>query len=346
MKDINWEDPYKKKAVGIDHSRGENEFHHGSQDSFANRFLEKNRGGDQVSYRAAESNDRYSDQYLASPEKMKPAYGQAQDSHSHFQQPPVQPVYPQQAPVQPGYTQEPPPGYYQPPMPAYHVSPSNSGTPHAPWRFLDLKNKKQTGDLYKKILTYNKKTESNAFCFTSSTPREGVTTILTNLVDYIRNQGSTKQVLVIDANLTSPNLDSVFGLPSNCSGLKDVLNRRIDIQSALYPIGQSISVLCSGNQDKYSQGSLEPDDFLQLVNSCKQLADYILIDCPPVLSASDAFSVLPAADISFLVLQAVQVRRQVAEKALALLQNNECELGGAILNRVQQVIPSWVYRYI
>ena len=336
MKDMTWEDTYKRRPARMGYSQGERESHHRSQNPFADRYLEK-KHGHQESFNEPEQGPNYSDKYLGASKNPNSAHEHhSQELHYHFQQPPVQPVYPQ----------EPQSGYYQTSEPVYQAYPPNNSASHTQWRFLDLRNKKQTGDLYKKILTYNKKSESNVFCFTSSTPREGVTTILTNLVDYIKNQGSSKRVVIIDANLNSPDLNNVFGLPPNCSGLKDVIHRRIDIQSALCPIGQNISVLCSGNDDGYSQGSLEPDDFLQVVNACKQFADYILIDCPPVLSASDAFSVLPAANVSFLVLQAVQVRRQVAEKALALLQNNECELGGAILNRVQQVIPSWVYRYI
>ncbi len=209
-----------------------------------------------------------------------------------------------------------------------------------------MKSKKQTGDLYKKVLGYNKLSQSNSFCFSSSTAGEGVTTILANLVNYIKNQGTERSVIVIDANLDSSDQNEIFGLPVNSFGLKDVLDNRVDIQSALFPVAPGISVMGSGSPKEYRHGGIEPDQFLKVVNSCKQFADYVLIDCPPILSSSDAFSVAPAADITFLIVQAVKVRRQVAERGISALQNSECELGGIIMNRVQQVIPSWVYKYI
>ena len=214
------------------------------------------------------------------------------------------------------------------------------------WRFFNLKAKKQTGDLYKKILNINRKNNAKVFCFTSASPKEGVTTIIANLLDYVKQQRSAKQVLVIDANVSHPVLSSVFGLPSNCYGLRDVMARRVTLQSVLIPVESDIRVLCCGRESQYDKKNFEPEEFYRLLRDCRQFSDFIFIDCPPVLSSSDALAVAPAADVSFLILQAVKTRRQVAEKVLSALQNNECEMGGVILNRVQQVIPSWLYRFI
>lgn len=214
------------------------------------------------------------------------------------------------------------------------------------WDFFDLKSRKQTGDLYKKILSYRKKSSHRTFCFTSSTSKEGVTTILTNLANYIRNQGNQHHVLLIDANLGSPGMNQVFGIPAHRPGLIEVLERKIDLESVLVSVGDNMSVLCSGNVEKFRRNSINPEEFFKLTQACKTFADYLLVDCPPVLVSSDVFSVAPASDITFLVVQAVKVRRQVAEKGINELRNNECEIGGIIMNRVQQVIPGWVYRFI
>lgn len=214
------------------------------------------------------------------------------------------------------------------------------------WHFFDLKSRKQTGDLYKKILSYNKKNSYKAFCFTSTTPNEGVTTILANLTHYIRYQGSGHHVLLVDANLDSPGLNNIFGIPAHSPGLIEVLERKIDLESVLVPVGGNISVLCSGNIGNTKPNSLDPEKYFNLIQECKALADYLIIDCPPILVSSDVFSVAPASDITFLVVQAVKVRRQVAEKGISELRNNECEIGGIIMNRVHQVIPAWVYKFI
>ena len=243
---------------------------------------------------------------------------------------------------------------YQSPGGAGTIPPphySNSGYPggnqyQTQWRFLDLKNRKQTGDLYKRILSENRKKTSKAFCFTASHSSEGVTTVLANLIAYIKGQGGGKRTVVIDANVANPGLGNIFGLPKNCPGVMDLLGNGINLQSVLQPVWPNIWVLCSGDPRQYGRKNFDPEDFSSVVKACQNFADFVFIDCPPVLSSSDALSVAPAADITFMVLQAEKVRRQVAEKSISVLHNNECELGGVILNRVRQVIPSWVYKYI
>lgn len=217
------------------------------------------------------------------------------------------------------------------------------------WRYLDLRNKKQTGDLYKKILFYNKKKsdkekkEYKAINFVSSRKGEGVTTILANLLAYVENQ--RKNVLVIDANLQWPGLNAVFNVPNNTPGLSDVFNNQASLQSAIVQLSPSMAFLSAGSGRKGGT-SLEQDHFADLLKFCRKSYDFIFIDCPPVLSSTDALSIAPAADLSFLVLQSAGVQRPVIERAKILLQNDECEIGGVILNRVQQVIPYWLYRFI
>lgn len=214
------------------------------------------------------------------------------------------------------------------------------------WNFLDLKNRKQTGDLYKRILYYNKKNGSKTFCLTSSRPREGVSTILANLVDYIRHQATDKTILVIDANLQHPNLHQIFSIPRNSYNIDDIFKNRVGVQDAFIPISSNIFVLPCGDSSRNRSENLEPENFLKLLDECKQMFDYILIDCPPVLSSSDSLSVAPAADISFLIIESIKVQRPVAQKAVSILQDNECKIGGVVLNRVIQVIPNWVYKFI
>lgn len=213
------------------------------------------------------------------------------------------------------------------------------------WNMLDLKNKKQTGDLYKKILYLNKKNDAKAFCFTCTRGKEGVSTILANLVDYIRNQASNKKILLIDANTQSPHLGKIFNMSGLQYGLIDVLDKRIGLRDAIAAITSNIFLLnCSVNSNV--SGNLEPEKLMALLKESRDLFDYILIDCPPVLSSADSLAIAPAADITFLVIQSIKVQKPVAQKTIKLLQDNECEIGGVVLNGVQQVIPNWVYKFI
>lgn len=214
------------------------------------------------------------------------------------------------------------------------------------WKFLDLRNKKQTGDLYKKTLYYNKKKDYKVFNFISSRAREGTSTIVANLINYINFQAKEKKILVIDTNFQSPSLHRIFNISKDTYGLIDIFNSRVGINEAITPISSNIFLLCCGNGNTRINDNIEQEKILKLLNYCRQKFDYIVIDCPPVLSSADALSIAPAADLTFLILESAKVQKPVVEKAKILLQNDECEIGGVILNRVQQVIPGWVYKFI
>ncbi|CCK81807.1 CpsD/CapB family tyrosine-protein kinase [Desulfobacula toluolica] len=214
------------------------------------------------------------------------------------------------------------------------------------WRFLNLKNKKQTGDLYKKILFFNKKNTFKVFNFVSSRSKEGVSTILANLAYYANSQTAKKNILIIDTNLQSPKLHSIFKIPENSPGLINIFYNKTKVRQAIIQVSPCISVLTCGNIKNTPSNNIDQESFSKLIDYCKHLYDYIFIDCPPVLSSPDSLSIAPVADITFLIIQSAQVQKPVVEKTKSLLQNDECKIGGVVLNSVKQVIPGWVYKFI
>ena len=214
------------------------------------------------------------------------------------------------------------------------------------WSYLNLKNKKQAGDLFKKILYFNKKNDAKVFNFVGSRGGEGVTSIFANLIDYVDLQTSIKKILVIDANRKSPQLHKVFNVPATIPGLMDIFSSNVAIRKAVIPVSSNIYLMHCGTETAQKYGNLTQDNFGKLIDYCRIYFDYIFIDSPPVLSSADSLSVAPAADYTFLVIQSSKDERPVINKVKTLLQNDECSIGGVILNRVQQVIPGWLYRFI
>ena len=169
------------------------------------------------------------------------------------------------------------------------------------WKFRNLQNRKQTGDMYRKILHFYKKDDFKIFNFAGSRPGEGVSTILANLLDYTKNYAEDKKIIVIDANLQSPDLHKIFNI-SPRYGLIDIFNNKVNTNEAVVPIGFGIYVLtCGKGADKVS-GNLNQENFIKLLNNYRQIYDYIFIDCPPIVSSADALSIAPAADVSFIII--------------------------------------------
>jgi len=226
----------------------------------------------------------------------------------------------------------------------YEAMQKDGGSSESGWRFLDLKNRKQIGDLEKKILFYKQKNDFKVFNFTSSRSGEGVSTVLANLLNYFKLQKSDKDILVIDANFQSPSLHNVFNI-ANVQGLIDILKKGTSLAEVSTPIDSTkISILTSGKGYAGQSDDIDKDNLDNTLAEAKEKFDYIFIDSPPILASSNAVSTAVVSDITFWVIQALKVQIEVALRAKATLEDNECVIGGAILNRTLQVIPSWVYK--
>lgn len=213
------------------------------------------------------------------------------------------------------------------------------------WTLMDLRDQKQMGDLEKRMDFYKQKNQFRVFHFVGSQGKEGVSTIIANLANYIIEKETEKDTLVIDANFKNPVLHTAFGLPLD-PGLYDLLTAHSSQAEAIYAVGATrVKVLPSGKTKRNAVGGLLQEKLPEILNTAKQYYKYILIDSPPLLTSSDALYLSVTSDVTFLVVRAMKTRKEVAEKAKGLLQKNDCEIGGVVINRVVQVIPEWLYKF-
>ena len=228
----------------------------------------------------------------------------------------------------------------------YEAMIKRESTTESGWRFLDLENKKQTGDLEKKIIFFHKKNDCKVFNFTCSLGNEGVSTIIANLMNNVAEKRSDKTFLVIDTNFHHPELHIIFNVSLE-TGLTDVLHGGINAQDAIQKTkAPNISILTSGSAFKEYAGKIEQEKLIEVVSGFRDHYDYVFVDSAPVLSSPDSLSSATASDLTFMVIQAFKVRREVAEKAKTVLADNECLIGGVVLNHTIQVIPGWLYKIL
>ena len=214
------------------------------------------------------------------------------------------------------------------------------------WNLVDLKNTRQKGDLEKKITFYSQKHDAKVFNFTSSRSREGVSTIVFNLAKYMATKKTKKRILLIDTNLQAP----VQHIAFNCSkgpGIYEVLAGTTSLPEVIQDAQTgNIHLITCGNPQPGSISDIEQEQFLETIKKLKEQYDCILIDSAPLLISADSLSTALCSDITFLIIQSLKVQKEVAERAKLMLQDNECPIGGVILNRIQQVIPGWMYKII
>lgn len=212
------------------------------------------------------------------------------------------------------------------------------------WNFLSLRGKKNLADILSKICIEQDSNGSNVFHFASSLNGEGTSTILINLAHFLMDDSSRSNILFIDGNFENPVFHLAFDL-SPFPGLSAILKKEANLSQAVHRLeSSSVYIMTCGNTLLGNHISLESSAILDLVKALRQNFEIIIFDSPPLLCSSISIEWANAADVSFMIIEANRNQWEVARKAQNLLENNNCKIGGVVLNRVQYSIPGWLYK--
>jgi capsular exopolysaccharide synthesis family protein len=180
---------------------------------------------------------------------------------------------------------------------------------------------------------------------TSPNPREGKTTVATNLAIALAE--IRRRVLVIDADLHRPRLHEIFDL-SNDRGLSDWLlgESKSDtplIQETKVP---GLLVLTAGKEQRNIPHLLHSDQLPQLLKTVRSEFDIVIIDTPPSLLLSDARVIGRLSDGVILVIRANATTRDHAIEVRDRLAQDNTRLLGTVLNLWDPHLgPSTYYGY-
>ena len=179
--------------------------------------------------------------------------------------------------------------------------------------------------------------------FTSAGPGEGKSTVAANSAVALAQTG--RRVILVDCDLRKPVQHHLFNL--NKKGLTNCLVGESLAAELLQDTEiDGLRVLTSGPIPPNPAELLGSSRMEQTVNALKEIADYIVLDCPPVIAVTDASVLSRRADGVVLVLDADQVRPEMAQKAKELLENAQANLLGTILNRAEvEEEHSYYYYY-
>lgn len=160
---------------------------------------------------------------------------------------------------------------------------------------------------------------ARTFVVTSAQAEEGKTTVASNLAFAIAGEGH--DVILVEADLRRPSLHKYLALLAAPSfiGLDDVLRGSIPLDDAL--IDMPLPVVAPFSSNGQPEGSSGPpgdaqgrlravlsapakgwsaefglDRVVQLLDDLQKLADYVIIDTPPLVLVSDAYPFIAAAD--------------------------------------------------
>jgi capsular exopolysaccharide synthesis family protein len=173
-----------------------------------------------------------------------------------------------------------------------------------------------------------------AVLVTSAEPEEGKSTTAANLATLLAQSGS--KVILVDADLRWSSLrNSIDGVSSlGLTGL--LLNYLHSAQLAIARTEEdNLLLLPSGALPDDPEELLRSPRLLDVIESLRHVADYVIIDSPPILEAPDAVILVSKVDATLLVVRSGKARSARLRKALKALAAEEVRPLGAVLNRVR-----------
>ncbi len=197
---------------------------------------------------------------------------------------------------------------------------------------------------------------------TGESPGVGKSFITANLSEVFAQLN--KKVLVIDGDMRMGEMHKMFNM-SQDNGLADYLTQdnsrllpvdsiqkdnesfNIAISDFIHPTGMDhIDLIPRGKHPHNPASLLMNDNFSQLIAVLKSQYDYIIIDSPPVLAASDAMVLGHYADKVLMVTRYDDSIEGQLVYAIKQMNKSNIQVDGIILNDVQQGLMSkYSYHY-
>jgi len=170
---------------------------------------------------------------------------------------------------------------------------------------------------------------------------EGKTLTAANLALTL-SESYQRDVLLMDADLRRPSLNTVFGL-DGASGLAEGLMSLEENKLHLHQVSSHLSILPAGKPSSDPMAGLTSDRMRRLVNEAKASFDWVIIDTPPVALLTDASLLASMVDGALLVVHAGSTPYELVKRAVEAIGGER--LLGVVLNRADTKAHAYQYGY-
>jgi capsular exopolysaccharide synthesis family protein len=166
---------------------------------------------------------------------------------------------------------------------------------------------------------------------TSAVANEGKSKVAANLAAAIAGLG--QRVLLIDADLRVPSQHRFWKLPLK-KGLSEILatKSKFKLQQLSWTVMDNLDVLTAGAKPPNPLACLESPYLGFLLEQVSDLYDFVIIDTPPILAASDALTIGRLTDGVLLVSRPGIIDANTARVARDKLAMSHCEVLGLVVN--------------
>jgi len=189
------------------------------------------------------------------------------------------------------------------------------------------------------------RTGSRAILVTGPSPSEGKTTSALNLASSLALAG--KRVILIEADLRRPALASALNIEHAHAGVVSVLIENVALQDALITsptYGHNLQVLVADFSGGWIAELFSIPAAQDLIDNAKALADFVIIDSPPLTEVVDALPLARKCDDVLIVTRLGRSRLdRIARLGELLADNGITPVGFAVVGVPPP--PRSEYRY-
>ncbi len=180
-------------------------------------------------------------------------------------------------------------------------------------------------------------------CVSSALPMEGKTLISVVMATVFASEG--KRVLIIDGDMRRPRIHKIFENGNGVHGLSDAVDdgsRELTelIHGTEIP---NLYYLTAGSANDNPVALLKSRRMQELIDSCRNMFDVVILDAPPVLGVADARVLYGYADGLILVTKQGHTPFDVLNEAKAALSRGGGRVLGIVLNMADDRADGYSY---
>ena len=184
---------------------------------------------------------------------------------------------------------------------------------------------------------------ARVFAITSAMSQEGKTSVAAQLAVSIA-RATGKRTVIVDGDMRSPDLHNIFDVDGEAAGLAEVLSDECSINDAVCATQtDNLDVLPAGQLCCNPHSLVGNGHFKGFLNELKKEYDYVVVDTPPLLAASESVMMAKHADASLLCAMRDSSRLDQVRKAYYRLAQASARPVGVVLNGIP--VRHYAYRY-
>ena len=175
-------------------------------------------------------------------------------------------------------------------------------------------------------------TTKNVFMVTSVCENEVKSTVSLNTALSLAKEG--KKVILIDADMRKPAIFKMLDIPkSKVTDMVKLLQGKCGLDEVIYKDNDmNIDMIMSNTGHSRTHEYVKSGAMKDLIKKCSMLADYVIVDTPPMALVSDAEALLDRVDYCMMVIRQDFSYQKDINNCITIIEDSPCEFLGCVLN--------------